>query len=717
MREPALRHRLLWSGTDPRGEEAAPTPAVMARTFIYLYSAGATLVLITLALPHAEDWEPLRLIGPAIAAYIVAAAMLIGFDRYPMWVYESLPTGGTVLVTIVLLSGGSTAVVAYAALYFWVVLSAFYLFGRRWAFVNLLFVGVAYAAALLLSPSAQQRSVTWVMVMGALLVGGTLIGVLRDRVERLVGKLSDAYRRALESEAALAYAQSVAAIGSWELELRSGRVHLTRELSRILGEPTELVQLDRDAFLERVHPDDRHRVARAFADAAGGHAPFALDHRIVQPDGNVRMVHARGQLTGSRSRAPVLVGTVQDVTERTRQEELLRRTLQRLRATTEIAMALGRETELPDLLRLIAQRSAVLVSARSVLIFVIDGEWLTLAADAGEPVPGRRQRLPRSAPDALALLNGGVRRLAGGAVSDSLEPLGLRPDPAIIAPFTFRGRAEGLLVALDRTHDGPEFHGDDEELMRSFASSAATAVAGARSVAHERLRRAIDAAERERQHWARELHDQTLQGLGALRMRLDLALQQRSSETLEAAARDSLEQVAGEIDSLRRMISDLRPALLDDFGLPAAIDALAERIGQGHDLDVHARVDLPDAGLPEDVELSVFRIVQEALTNVVKHAAARSAEVEVGEDDGVVRICVSDDGIGFDPGGASEGFGLPGMNERVALLGGRLSIESRAGATTLTALIPLGERAPRRNGPGAITAPGPSKAETGEKRG
>jgi len=420
----------------------------------------------------------------------------------------------------------------------------------------------------------------------------------------------------------------------------------------------------------------------------------------------VRVVHARGHLTGARGRMPRLVGTVQDVTERERREALLRRTLQRLRATNEVALALGRETELPDLLHLIAERSAQLVSARSVLIFVVDGEPLTLAAHAGEAMAAGHG-VPAAAPAAQRLLRAGVRRCAGGRDSESLAALGLPAEPAIVAPLTYRGRAEGLLVAIDRIQEGPDFHEDDEQLMRSFASSAATAVAGARSVARERLRRTIAAAERERQHWARELHDQTLQGLGALRMRLDLALQRRGAETLEEAARESLAQVASEIDALRRMISDLRPALLDEFGLAAAIDALADRIGDGYEIDVSTEIDVPPVGLPEEVELTVFRVVQEALTNVAKHAAARHAGVAVKAVGGALRIVVRDDGIGFDPAAAHEGFGLSGMTERVTLLGGHLEIDSAAGQTTVEVVLPLAGGTVDETGPKQCSGPAP----------
>jgi signal transduction histidine kinase len=256
----------------------------------------------------------------------------------------------------------------------------------------------------------------------------------------------------------------------------------------------------------------------------------------------------------------------------------------------------------------------------------------------------------------------------------------------MVVPLTFRGRTTGALMALDRLRGTQEFSRGDERLLRAFASSAAIAVATAQSVEAEQLRLSLEAAERERGRWARELHDDTLQGLGALQVLLTSALQRPSSGAVERAAEQAVEQIEAEIEKLQNLITELRPAALDEIGLMPALESLLKRIGEAHALAVEGTIDLDyEAGrratrLEPELESAAYRLVQEALTNVGKHAHARRVRVSVVERDDRLSIEVRDDGRGFNPAGVDGGFGLLGMRERVDLLGGSLTIESRPGS-------------------------------------
>jgi signal transduction histidine kinase len=255
----------------------------------------------------------------------------------------------------------------------------------------------------------------------------------------------------------------------------------------------------------------------------------------------------------------------------------------------------------------------------------------------------------------------------------------------VVVPLAFRGERLGVLVALDRVSHGPDFDAEDEELIVAMAASAATALATAQTVAKERLRDSIDAAEQARGRWARELHDETLQGLVGLRMLLSSA--RRSGSAAELA--DAIEHTKREIQNLRALIAELRPAALDELGLGPAIETLAARSGATGGLDVSTRVSLGDAGrLPPDTESTVYRVVQEALTNVAKHAEADHVRVEVTRVNGSVSVVVEDDGCGFDPRAASGGLGLVGMRERVELTGGRLEIATADAGTCVAAELP-----------------------------
>jgi signal transduction histidine kinase len=143
------------------------------------------------------------------------------------------------------------------------------------------------------------------------------------------------------------------------------------------------------------------------------------------------------------------------------------------------------------------------------------------------------------------------------------------------------------------------------------------------------------------------------------------------------------------LHDVRRIAVELRPKALDDFGLVPALerlrDTFAEQTGMRVDLETRLR-----ERLPADVETALYRIVQEALTNIVKHAQASSVSIVLARQAGLVTALIEDDGRGFGRDGGGEGLGLLGMRERLALLGGKLKVESSPGAgTTIVAEVPL----------------------------
>ncbi len=230
-------------------------------------------------------------------------------------------------------------------------------------------------------------------------------------------------------------------------------------------------------------------------------------------------------------------------------------------------------------------------------------------------------------------------------------------------------------------------------MLRSFAASAATAVALAQSVLADRLRSTLSAADAERKRWARELHDETLQGLGGLRILLSAALRGDDLSQAQSAMRDAVERIEIEVENLRSIITDLRPAALDELGLRTAIETLLDRHQEQSGLTIEHDLTIPsretEAGrLDGDLETAVYRIVQEALTNVVKHANAEKVRLTMREHDGELLIEIQDDGDGFDTHAADHGFGLAGIQERVSLTGGELNIRSDDGGTLLTVRLP-----------------------------
>jgi signal transduction histidine kinase len=380
-----------------------------------------------------------------------------------------------------------------------------------------------------------------------------------------------------------------------------------------------------------------------------------------------------------------------------RRSDQLEQAVRSLEASRDIADAISGVPELNRILELIVKRGRALVEAQSLVIMLCEGDELVVVASAGHGGGAHGHRLPiAGSTSGQVLERGRAERITDAARRLQVAPreLGV-PDPrfALMVPMIHRGAGVGVLAAFDRGPDRAEFTPEDEQLLKTFAASAASAVALNRSVEAERLRSTIAAADAERSRWARELHDQTLQALGGLRVLLASTVGRGDADTKDEAMRQAIDDIEVEIGNLRAIISDLRPSLLDDLGLRPAIEALVDR-RRAAGLEIELRLVLPDSAdggsaMSPELETTAYRLVQEALTNVSKHARAANVGVFVGLDAHWVTIEVKDDGIGFEPASATSGFGLAGMRERVYLAGGELQIDSADSGTLVRARLPV----------------------------
>lgn len=370
----------------------------------------------------------------------------------------------------------------------------------------------------------------------------------------------------------------------------------------------------------------------------------------------------------------------------------LERAVRGFEATAAIVAAVGGETDLDRVLELVVKRGRALVGVRSVLVLLHRGDGLELAAAAGQRIGGAAV-VPVEGTRCGDVLRGRtpvrVEDVDADPLLDSAR-LGV-PDAssALLVPLTYRGRALGVLCAFDRLDEAP-FDDDDEQVLRAFAASAGTAVATAQSVEATRLRAALQSAEAERGRWARELHDETLQALGGLKVLLSSAARSSDPDRLQAAALEAVDHVTHEIENLRAIIADLRPASLDQLGLGPALETLGTRLAAREGIEVRTAIEL-DGGrrLTPELETAVYRVAQEALTNVAKHARAEHVELVLRRDPGAVELEVRDDGVGFDETAPSSGFGLTGIRERVGLTGGELAITPADPGTVVRARFPL----------------------------
>jgi two-component system, NarL family, sensor histidine kinase DevS len=375
------------------------------------------------------------------------------------------------------------------------------------------------------------------------------------------------------------------------------------------------------------------------------------------------------------------------------------------------------------LLRLMADRGLALLDASTLLVVIEERGELRVAASAG--AASVRLRIAPVQGSALGALYAHGERVSlerpRGQEAAWLHELGLEARAALVEPLDLEGHGGGMVIAL-REQGG--FREPDRQALSAFASSVSQRLAAERSVQIERLRYGMQARERERTRWAREIHDESIQGIGALRLQLanarDLDDEQALSEAVDAA----LEGLGTEIDGLRHLITELRPAALDDLGLEAALEALARRAQAIDGLEVKTQIDLGAAGaaggggaaaaageraraengarrLDAELESTIYRVVQEALTNVSRHAHASRAVISVRERDSVIEACVSDDGRGMPQAerlgprgdGLEGGFGMSGMRERAELVGGELEwARAPERGTVVRLTVPLAGR-------------------------
>jgi signal transduction histidine kinase len=390
--------------------------------------------------------------------------------------------------------------------------------------------------------------------------------------------------------------------------------------------------------------------------------------------------------------AAVAIDNARLLKETTTRRDDLDRALRTMRTAMEIATAIGGDTDLAHILELIVQRARTLVDADGLLIWLRHGDQLRIAAVAGHADVPDHASIPLGASTAGEALRAGRSVRIEDAQQMLINPaeFGMaQATSSLIVPLVHRGRGLGVLVAFDSRGATASFDADNELALEAFAASAATAVATARLVEAQRLHDSIAAAESERGRWARELHDETLQGLASLKLSLAGTLKANPDRT-RSVIKSAVTQLERDIIALRAIITDLRPAALDELGLEPALRTLVAGVAEAAGLLARVSIKLGAVRLDADVETIAYRVAQEALTNVVKHAGARTVTVELILDAERLRLIVADDGRGF--GEVHDaGYGIAGMRERAALASGVLEIAQAADGGTRVALeLPLG---------------------------
>ncbi len=383
--------------------------------------------------------------------------------------------------------------------------------------------------------------------------------------------------------------------------------------------------------------------------------------------------------------------------ENARLYESATRWLTQLESVNEIVDALISEVELPKLLQLVADRLRELVKARLVVIAMPapGGDLVirTVAGEGGEELVG--MGLGRDGSKSGRVLD----RARSERVDSMIEDLEVDQDTGrrmgartgMFVPLLLRGRPIGVVSAHDKEGGDPRFTDEDLRLAETLSARVAVAVDLSERVAVDALRRVVSAQELERKRLARELHDETGQALTSILLGLKELEDAEDAAGVSAAAARLRELVVTTLQDVRRLAVELRPKALDDFGLVPALERLVESFQEQTSIQVVMEPQLGKERLPSEIETALYRITQEALTNVVKHAQARKVSIVLSRRANNASVVFEDDGRGFAVDETSEdGLGLVGMRERLALLGGRLQVESsEGGGTTIVAVVPI----------------------------
>jgi signal transduction histidine kinase len=386
--------------------------------------------------------------------------------------------------------------------------------------------------------------------------------------------------------------------------------------------------------------------------------------------------------------------------ENARLYESATRWSRQLETLHEVVRSIVDETDVERLLSLVCTRIRELTDARiafAALASQHDRALRVVAASCDDDTVAERlvgHRLDRDATKVGRVLE---RRQSvrvdsllddPDVAQDEVRAMGART--GLYVPMIVRDRVLGVIAVHDKLGRDARFTDSDQRVVEIFTARASVAVAASERVARETVRRVVEAQESERRRLALELHDETGQALTSILLGLKSIRSARSPDEAVRAEADLRELVVQALQDVRALAVELRPSALDDFGLAPALERLAQTFGDqtGIDTSIETRLDVR---LPPELETTLYRVVQEALTNVVKHAGAEHVSIVVSKRDGTVVATIDDDGRGFEESDVrDEALGLLGMRERLTLVGGSLTIESSPGSgTTIAAQAPL----------------------------
>ncbi|MGE3910821.1 MAG: GAF domain-containing protein [Chloroflexota bacterium] len=529
-----------------------------------------------------------------------------------------------------------------------------------------------------------------------------------------------------ESEARLQRALRSAGMVMWERDFSTGRTVRSEHAPQIYGRPAAELMEDSLNHLRLVHPEDRTKIAGVVNQAILDGTGYEIEYRAIWPDGTVHWLSGRASVfRDPRGVAVGISGTTHDITarkeaelernrllaEREAEAEELRELHRRLQRSLEALLGIHEVgkllTSVADLdamaarLLEIALRAARLRAAvlrRAVYGKVLD-PWQCVGDEAAVWAATASVNAAAVRGDAATYTQAWTGRLQTGPGADQILTVWR-------VPLIVRGDLIGVLEGIGepRASDEPTL-----EILGSIALQAATAVENARlyqevadreRALHGLVQALMLAQEDERRRLASEIHDGFAQYVSGLQLVLEAYVHELPRNPDDARHRIGVAIALAQrtVQEIRRVLAGLRPTVLDDFGLARGLRSFAEGLAV-EGLQVEYTETLGPLRLPSTIEITVFRLAQEALANVRKHAGVSTARLCLSQGDGQIVLEVQDSGLGFEDDDVRRQcqlgaqLGLLSMRERIAQVGGTLEIRSRRGDGTLVrAMIPVTQR-------------------------
>lgn len=490
-----------------------------------------------------------------------------------------------------------------------------------------------------------------------------------------------------ESEERYRLATEVGQVAVWQMDLATDQWEFGGAVEQVTGYTAE--ELQTLAVWQNVtYPEDRAWVPKAWQEVVEGRRErYDVEHRVLHKDGSVRWLRVsgapvrdeNGQVTGMR-------GTSTDITARKRAEEELQWRTEGLIALHQIAQTLAIVTDLPAALEVVGETVARLLGATSAVIGVVGGEQ----AEFETLARWTRQPTPAEAEDRLfPLLYGlGVRKVLSQARTHVIADMQAQDLPAtmrehlrslnihtlMIVPLQVRGTVIGIMgIGTDQEDRG--FAPSEVSLAETIAGDIAAAIENTRL--HKQAQAV--AVDEERQRLAGELHDVVTQALFSASLIAETLprVWERDPEKGRLGLEELRELTQGALTQMRALLLELRPAALAEQEL----DVLIRQLTDGMRARTHILVTTTVVGecsLPTEIKLALYRIAQEALNNITKHARASQAKVYLHFEPGRVTLSVNDNGSGFDPDSIEPNrLGLGIMRERAKAIGAEFRLESQ----------------------------------------